>query len=92
MAMRAQQRGYEKSLLEELLMQHLHGWREYDQQSHANAHALSADLARRAREFFPNAVEILTSVEYRSPDGCRFHRGDLAIINARERPLQCGLL
>ena len=81
--------GYEKGLMEEITLQHLHNWRAWRIASLKNAHALPKTMEMQLEELFPNADSILVSVEYVSLSGMKFHRGDVAILGHKHERV-CG--
>ena len=72
---------YEKGLMEDLVLQHLHDWRHYQHSSLTNPQPLPRRLQLPVEEVFPGARAVHTSSEYIAESGGKFRRGDTVLLD-----------
>ena len=72
--------GYEKGLMEDMLLQHLHDWNAFRKVSLVNPKPLTKRVKQSVLDVFPGAQSIEISITYIAASGEKFSRGDLALL------------
>ena len=77
--------GYEKGLMEELALQHLHDWRKFQTVTLLNPQPLPKRLRLGVEELFPHATSLETSVEFTATSGQKYHTRDAVLLGDAHR-------